>query len=156
MFNVQTVENDDIGTPDDLYEDLNEEYHFDHDPCPMNGASNEKVPNGLASKTRWGHCNFVNPPYSDIPAWMKKAVREMDEYGSKSVFLVPARTNSVYWRDIVLPNATDIRFISGRIKFKGYNVGFPHPIALVEFDPNKQPVARVHKTAHGYTFWNVA
>lgn len=44
-------------TPSDLYNTLNEEFHFDFDPCPLNPTFD-----GLLIP--WGKSNFINPPYS--------------------------------------------------------------------------------------------
>ena len=43
-------------TPKAVYQVLDAEFNFDHDPCPPN----YKV-DGLTSE--WGGANFVNPPY---------------------------------------------------------------------------------------------
>ena len=43
-------------TPKAVYQVLDSEFGFDHDPCPTNW----KV-DGLTSD--WGDCNYVNPPY---------------------------------------------------------------------------------------------
>ena len=86
--------NDDIATPDDLYEDLDSEFNFDFDPCPLNSSFD-----GLSIE--WGKRNFVNPPFSDVASWAKKAVEEMSR-GHQSVFLIPLRTNTQYWHNWIL------------------------------------------------------
>lgn len=50
-------------TPKAVYQILDAEFRFDHDPCPPN----YKI-NGLTSD--WGGCNYVNPPYGrELPKW---------------------------------------------------------------------------------------
>lgn len=148
--------NDDVATPDDLYKALNEEFKFDFDPCPLGGKpllnpkdsnpkdsdpkdvnqnpKDEKKYDGL--EVDWGKSNYVNPPYSEIKEWLKKAIKEMKK-GNKSVFLIPLRLSSVYWEQYVYPYASEIRPIAGYIKFKGYEKirGLNTPIGLVIYDP---------------------
>ena len=76
-----------------FYDSLNKIFHFDFDPCPIN-----YLIDGL--KTNWKTMNFVNPPFSMIPNFLKKAI----EQKKPSVFLIPVRCNSIYWKDILLPN----------------------------------------------------
>lgn len=74
---------------------------FDCDPCPS-GASQD----GLAPATRWGRCNFVNPPYNDVGPWLEKAVAEAEDSGATSLFLIPARTWTAWFHGWVLPFAS--------------------------------------------------
>lgn len=126
--------NDDVATPDDLYKALDNEFSFDFDPCPLNGKQTDV--DGLSIE--WGKCNYVNPPYSEIKEWLKKAIVEMKK-GNKSVFLIPLRLSTNYWDDYVFPYACEIRPIAGYIKFKGYEKirGLNTPIGLVIYDPKK-------------------
>lgn len=125
--------NDDVATPDDLYKALNNEFGFDFDPCPLGGKADF---DGLALD--WGKCNYVNPPYSEIKDWLKKAIIEMKK-GNKSVFLIPLRMNTKYWDQYVYPYVCELRPIAGYIKFKGYEKirGLNTPIGLVIYDPKK-------------------
>jgi len=96
------------GTPKELYKELDQEFHFDHDPCPHLYEQD-----GL--KSNWGKSNFVNPPYDNIKAWAKKC-RDEQIKGNKSVLLIPPRTDTKYFHEYILP-FTEIRFIKGRLKF---------------------------------------
>ena len=51
---------------------------------------------------------------------MIKAVSE-SRRGKISVFLVPARTGSKWFHELVIPCAKEIRFLRGRLKFKSVN-----------------------------------
>lgn len=101
-------------TPDWLYNKLNAEFNFDYDPCPLNADFD-----GL--KTEWGKSNFVNPPYNarDKPKFIKKGFEEWQK-GKTVVFLIPASTSTKLFHELILPNA-EIRFIKGRIRFRGIN-----------------------------------
>jgi len=76
-------------TPPELYERLNNEFHFDCDPCPYPRGER----NSLTEP--WGKNNYVNPPFcrKDAPfggpsAFVRKAVEERDK-GSTSVIILP-------------------------------------------------------------------
>jgi site-specific DNA-methyltransferase (adenine-specific) len=112
-------------TPEDVYDKLDAEFHFDHDPCPPNPTVD-----GLTSE--WGSSNFVNPPYGrEIPKWIKKGYKESLK-GKTVVFLIPSRTDTRWWHDYVM-KADEIRFIKGRLKFKGAKQGAPFPSAIIVF-----------------------
>ena len=73
--------------------------------------------NGLARS--WTDENsWLNPPYGRVIGdWMAKAASEGKHGFSQVMALVPARTDTAWWQEIVWPNARRIAFIKGRIKF---------------------------------------
>jgi len=110
-------------TPDAVYNALDKEFHFDFDPCPVNPAFD-----GLSIE--WGKSNFVNPPYGrELPKWIKKGYEEAQK-GKTVVFLIPSRTDTKWWHDYIM-KAGEIRFIKGRLKFKGAVNSAPFPSAVV-------------------------
>jgi len=115
MKNRNLDHSDDWATPDWLYGDLDAEFGIDFDPCPLNSDFD-----GL--EVEWGNVNFVNPPYSRKlkEAFVKKAV-EQSKKGRTSILLLPVSTSTVLFHDWILPNAKDIRFLKGRVAFKGVN-----------------------------------
>lgn len=106
--------NNDWATLDWLYEQLDNEFHFDFDPCPLNAKFN-----GLEIK--WGKSNFINPPYDRVnkPKFILKAFEEWKK-GKTCVLLIPSATGTKQFHELMLPYA-EIRFLKGRIAFKGYN-----------------------------------
>ena len=133
--------NDSWATPKSVFADLNLEFKFDFDPCPLNrspklsntlfDSEEDTEPfNGLTSD--WGKSNFVNPPYSDIGAWMQKAIGEYNK-GKTVVMLVPSRTDTKWFHQYCLPNAKEIRFCAGRLKFGGSKNNAPFPSMVVIF-----------------------
>lgn len=113
-------------TPDAVYDELDKEFNFDHDPCPPD----YKV-DGLTSD--WGERNFVNPPYGrQIGSWIAKGYYEARIKGKTVVFLIPSRTDTKWWHDFVM-QADEIRFIKGRLKFKGAINSAPFPSAIIIF-----------------------
>jgi len=112
-------------TPTAVYNKLNQEFNFDFDPCPCNPTFN-----GL--DVDWGESNFVNPPYGrEIGKWLKKGFKEWKK-GKTVVFLIPSRTDTKWWHEYVM-KATEIRFIKGRLKFKGAINSAPFPSAIIIF-----------------------
>jgi len=121
----------DWATPAWLYEELNKEFHFDFDPCPLYGADGQV--DGLSIE--WGGANFCNPPYGRvIGKWTSKA-RQEAEQGKTVVLLVPSRTDTKWWHEDCM-KADEIRFIKGRLKFGDATNSAPFPSALVIWRAN--------------------
>lgn len=121
MKNRNLKHSDNWATPEKFFNELNAEFNFDFDPCPLN--YDEVIPpekDGLLIP--WGDCNFINPPYSrDLKEkFVRKAIQESKE-GKLCVMLLPVSTSTKLFHDHILPNASEIRFVKGRIKFKGVN-----------------------------------
>ena len=113
-------------TPSAVYEALDREFHFDFDPCPLDGNQD-----GLASLfLEWrNHRAFVNPPYNrQIGKWLERGLE-----ADIAVFLLPARTDVSWFHRIVLPYAREIRFLRGRLKFGDATNGAPFPSMVVVF-----------------------
>ena len=105
---------DDWKTPAKIYEQLNNEFNFDFDPCPYK----HDVTQWDGLQVEWGDRNFVNPPYSRKlkEAFVEKAVNEKLK-GKTSVLLLPVSTSTALFHDVIKPNASEIRFVRGRIRF---------------------------------------
>jgi phage N-6-adenine-methyltransferase len=122
----------DWGTPQELFDRLNQEFHFTLDVCAL--PENAKCKrfyspkeNGLQQK--WSGVCWMNPPYGrEIEQWMQKALQE-SERGATVVCLVPARTDTEWWHKYALHG--EIRFIRGRVKFQGADATAPFPSAIV-------------------------
>jgi site-specific DNA-methyltransferase (adenine-specific) len=118
-------------TPQDLFNELNEEFHFTLDPCAT--KENAKCPkfytqedDGL-SKDWSGEVVFMNPPYGrEIGKWVEKI-----SIGG-GVALLPARTDTRWFHDYIYGKA-DIKFIKGRLKFGGSKNSAPFPSMIVRF-----------------------
>ncbi len=98
-------------TPRAVFEQLDAEFHFDFDPCPLG----ESVLDGSAPLfTVWaGKRVFCNPPYNKgLIAFLERGPEAL-----LAVFLLPARTDTKWFHNLVLPQAKEIRFIKGRLKF---------------------------------------
>ena len=120
MKNRNLKHSDNWETPKELYDELNEEFNFDFDPCPI--CFDEITPDKDGLLIAWGERNFVNPPYSrDLKeGFVKKAIIESKK-GKLCVCLLPVSTSTALFHDHILPNAKEIRFVRRRIIFKGVN-----------------------------------
>jgi len=126
------TKNNSIATPVDFYNELDKHWKFDFDPCPL------EKPEWDGLVREWGERNWVNPPFSQLEQWIRKGIQELKK-GRTSVFLIPNRSNSNYWHELVFPNATGIHWLK-KIVFQGYKKGLPVPLVLVEFEPGKKPM----------------
>ncbi len=120
MKNRNLVHSDNWETPRYLYDELNQEFNFNFDPCPLHYGEIPKEKNGLLID--WKERNFINPPYSRKlkEAFVKKALEESKK-GKLCVLLLPVSTSTILFHEYILPNAKEIRFLKGRVKFIGYN-----------------------------------
>lgn len=117
----------DWATPQGVYDELDAEFHFNHDPCPLYGRA---TMNGLEGP--WGTSTFCNPPYGrEIGQWAHKAVEEA-ALGKTVVLLIPSRTDTHWWHEDIM-KADEIRFIRGRLKFGGSLNSAPFPSAVAVF-----------------------
>lgn len=128
-------------TPRSLFEAVDQIYRFDLDP-----ASSDKnalcelhytVEDDGLSKDWGGHRVFCNPPYGrQIGKWIEKAAKEGMKPNTIVVVLCPARTDTAYWHDWVVPYASEISFLRGRVKYqldgKELNSS-PFPSCLIRF-----------------------
>jgi site-specific DNA-methyltransferase (adenine-specific) len=102
---------DDWATPRDFYNKLDNEFHFDFDPCPLNSTFD-----GLSNATEWGKCNFINPPHKKVYEFVRRAYYELKNKGKMSVLLLPVRTDTKWFHEFIY-GQFEIRFIKGRLKF---------------------------------------
>ncbi|HYF36178.1 MAG TPA: DNA N-6-adenine-methyltransferase [Prosthecobacter sp.] len=113
-------------TPRAVYDALDREFRFNFDPCPLDG-----VIDGLSPLwSDWsGKRVFCNPPYGPgLGKWLERAAE-----AECAVYLIPARTDTRWFHDIVLPKAREIRFLRGRLKFGDAKNSAPFPSMVVVF-----------------------
>jgi site-specific DNA-methyltransferase (adenine-specific) len=112
-------------TPDEFYARLNKE----HGPFVLDAAAtakNSKCIAYLSSKqnaleSSWNNDSgsvFCNPPYGrGLDKWVEKAAFESRRHRIRVVMLVPARTDTKWYHEIVLQQAWIVTFVKGRIQF---------------------------------------
>jgi site-specific DNA-methyltransferase (adenine-specific) len=125
-------------TPPEFYKTLDDEFHFNFDPCPITWKQGD--PDGLA--TEWGTRTFVNPPYSKVARWIEKSHAEWKK-GKTIVMLINAITDTKAFHEFIYGKA-ELRFIKGRIKFidpanPEKRTPAPKPSMLVIFRPTISP-----------------
>jgi hypothetical protein len=128
-----------VQTPPELFDQLNREFKFDFDPCPLDYYERRKngddsIPDGLTCE--WGKSNWLNPPFNDIKRWALKAIEESKK-GKRTVMLVPFRPQSKYWFEIIHKEEPEYRVIKGKVKFPGYKQGFPQCMVIVILKPKR-------------------
>lgn len=129
MFSSQS---DQWETPQDFFNELNGEFHFTLDVCAL--PENAKCPvfftpdmDGLTRE--WKGVCWCNPPYGrSVGKWVEKAAT----CTATVVMLLPARTDTKWFHDWVLPYG-EIRYVRGRLKFGGCNNSAPFPSMVVVF-----------------------
>ena len=104
--------------PPEIYEPLNQEFHFDFDPCPY---PYEK--DGI--EIDWGQFNWVNPPFRrkdainghGPTAFVRKAIEEQKK-GKTSVLILPVQS----YVTMLLEAGVEIRPV-GRVRWIDANTG---------------------------------
>lgn len=121
-----TTGNPEWHTPAVLMDALRVEFGEFYDPCP--GGTTD----GLVIPWR-GPTVYLNPPYGRVlPLWVRKALDEMAAGRVRLLLmLLPARTDTRWFHDLIMPNALEIRFLRGRLHFNGAKGGAPFPSMLV-------------------------
>jgi phage N-6-adenine-methyltransferase len=158
-------ERDERGTPDSLFAELDREFGFTLDAAAL--PHNAKLPRFCAPDGTYetafdgklvkvsdehgllapwaGERVFLNPPFSDIAAWVVKAAARVADV---AVLLLPAnRTDQAWWHDFIEPfrdipgSGVRTRFIRGRTRFSsahGYTENQPpFGCVLVIFEGRK-------------------
>ena len=136
---------DDWETPDELFNQLDKEFDFDVDLAAT--KENAKCdffisPEEDAFKQNWNMINgmiysrlkaWLNPPYGKgIIKWLEKCLEESAK-GLTIVVLLPARTDTKWFHKFA--KLTEIRFLPGRLTFKGAPAPAPFPSLLMIFRP---------------------
>jgi len=130
--------NQDRRTPLSLFNEINEEFHFELDPCTSTSKPNNLgtphyflYPKHDGLKEDWSKYKsaFVNPPFKDAYKWIKKCHDESKK-GCTVVCLLPSKTETAWWHDYAL-KADEIRFIRRRVTFEGHDNPFIIGMAFI-------------------------
>ena len=131
-----TSNSNEWATPKELFDELNNEFHFTLDPCatPENAKCRKfftAEDNGLLKD--WSNeIVFCNPPYGRaIKDWVEKAYNEAEKGGGTIVvLLIPARTDTAWFHKFIYKKH-EIRFIAGRLHFNESKQSAPFPSMIV-------------------------
>lgn len=133
-------------TPKNVIEAVNKVAPIELDTCTSNlnpvGAERFYTLAEDGSSSSWavdpGHLWWCNPRFNEAKKWVYKAVGESNA-GHSGVFLVPARTETRLWQNLIFKSGAAICFWAGRMTFRDpltldpYSTGAPFPSALILF-----------------------
>lgn len=151
--NVQTGApgKQDYETPDEFFRLCNREFNFQWDlaahesniKCPLwYGPGSPYALDSLS--TSWyqnGGFLWLNPPFAEIKPWARKCLEE-SEKGARVAMLTLASTGANWFRDYCWDRC-EIRFLNGRLKFKGATGPFPKDLALYVFEVGRPRMASI-------------
>src|SRR3990167_10585360 len=127
LFSAKSVH---WSTPKEVYSELNKEFNFDFDPCPLQSEDTTWL------LKEWNGNVFINPPYNNIKNFIEKSLIELKKGNiNVAVFLIPSRTDTKWWHDYCMKG--EIRFIKGRLKFGNSKNSAPFPSVIVIFRDRK-------------------
>ena len=124
-------------TPQDLFDKLNSVFNFNTDVCALPETAKcvhyfTPEINGL--KQDWNGVLWCNPPYGRMQKdWIIKAESESIKNDSTVVMLIPAKTDTKIWHEVIFKSATSICFIRGRLRFGDSKENAPFPSAIIVF-----------------------
>lgn len=135
LFTSDSVE---WATPQELFDRLNEEFHFTLDPCSTDENAKcrkhyTKEQDGLLQD--WtGETVYCNPPYGrEMVKWIRKCYEHFVG-GGTAVMLIPARTDTKAFHEYIYEKA-EIRFLRGRLHFNESKNNAPFPSMVVIYKP---------------------
>lgn len=141
---LHSTGNDEWNTPPFLYEGLNKGYG----PFTLDAAAtdeNHMCPNYYTKEDNalvqhWFGTVWCNPPYSHPlqGQFIKKAIDELrsslEPVCERVVMLIPARTDTKAFHELIMPNAHLVYFIKGRLHFSYHHDPAGFPSMIVVFD----------------------
>lgn len=124
------------GTPEWLFKMLDEIFRFSIDLAAdesnhlCRDYASEKHPDYSLENHAAG---WLNPPYSPTKlcyGLVEKAYEQSRHWEVPVVVLIPARTDTKLWQEILFPDSDIVFFFKGRLKFVGAKQSAPFPSAL--------------------------
>lgn len=156
---LHSKQSDFWGTPRDFFEMHHREFHFTIDASA--DEHNHLLPRWWgpgsalgenALEVSWkGETCWLNPPYSNILDFTRKARYESIFNGVTTVMLIPSRTDTQYWHKYIWDEHENTwqagvsgRFVRGRLKFRKTDVTIdsklqpaPFPSVVIIFHGNQ-------------------
>ena len=126
MWNSKSA-TDDVATPQWILNKLKAEFgNKFHDPCPLHCPTDnykEDFPTD-----RW---TFVNPPFSAIGKWVRKAHEQW--LRGCTVIVLAKNTSATKWFSRYVIGKAELRFFETRLQFIGYDKPAPFPCMLIVY-----------------------
>ena len=158
---VGIMANDNWGTPNELFNVLNDEFNFSFDAaCTIEnskcstgnyfdlGMDALEAPWHMASESIW-----LNPPYSrgNIYPFMQKAYMESLLTDKSVVCLVRDDPTARWYKNWVDGKALEVRRLKHRLKFVDAKASYPFPCCVVIY--NRQRHAPDQQTVYNLWSW---
>ena len=141
--NLMTSEYQDWSTPQTLVDWIQYQFDvkFDLDVCASSSTAkcvNFYTVEDDAFTKIWGGNIWCNPPYNEQQRWINRSISMIRMNWASSVYcLIPARTDTKLFHDVIMRHAHAVYFIKGRVNFdrpgRASNTGSTHPSMLVIF-----------------------
>lgn len=117
--------NQNLQTPPKILKLVNDVAPIGFDPCPANPTFD-----GLKVSWRGHGLVYENPPYDEIAKWLLKGNSQFSKtrvgvMHDQLVVLIPARTDTKWFHEMVLGHADAICLWKGRITFHDPETGEP-------------------------------
>lgn len=135
---------DDWGTPPAFikwYESrIGHRFHLDAAASSRNAKADHfyTIEDDSLSREWWGHV-WLNPPFGrELPRWLEKCAEQIKNPMVHSIHvLIPARTDTKWFHDLIMPHAYLAYLIKGRFNFThtdenipGANAPFPSMLVV--------------------------
>lgn len=140
-------------TPQPLFDRLNEIFSFELDAAANRRNAKCEMflswPDGL--KRTWSELTnwpiWLNPPYGKkLVSWIRKAHDEWERYGATVVVLIPSRTDTIFYHELIR-RARYRLFFRGRLRFGGRMTGHsgtaPFPSLLAVFTDQRWSMSQL-------------
>ena len=144
--------NDEYGTPPKLYFEVCSKYNIYPVLDVACSCTNRVCIDGFikadqALDQEWNRDFFMNPPYSQIYPFMKKAYEQHIKHNVNALILIYSKTDTKYWHNFVTDKVTQIHFQKGRIEFldstgapTGDNAPYPSAWLIYRAHPESDPL----------------
>lgn len=133
----------DFRTPKPFMKWLKDNWYLEFDLDAAASRFNAKAPRYFTEEDDslnqdWFGKVWLNPPYGrGIEKWFEKCAEQIQRKEVQSIHvLVPARTDTKWFHELVMPHAYNVYLIKGRLNFehetsiKGKNAPFPSMLIL--------------------------
>ena len=125
-----------------MFDPLNDEFGFKTDAAALEQTALCEIWYGPGSMygedafdVPWLGPVWLNPPYGHNVGWWVAKARHEQQRGVTSVLLLSSNTETIWFQDIVMRYADEVRFIRGRVYFIDPATGKPPRSAKGDFTP---------------------
>ena len=91
----------------------------------------------LEDGVEWYDSSFAVANYSCPEPWIRRAIEEKRK-GKVVVMMLPARTHTRWFHDLVMGEAAQVRFIQGKVKHVDSNYDIPEMLAIFRQERKKK------------------